>query len=50
MNLETTITSHQKKYPGKTFNYKLHPKYSKILKGLSNNVVCSLVHTHKKQL
>jgi poly-gamma-glutamate capsule biosynthesis protein CapA/YwtB (metallophosphatase superfamily) len=31
-NLETTITNSITKFPNKVFNYKLHPKYSYVLK------------------
>jgi len=32
INLETTITDNKKKFPDKTFNFKLSPKYADILK------------------
>lgn len=47
MNLETTLTDSETKYPNKKFNYKLSPKYAKmVLTDLSKNMFCSLANNH----
>ncbi len=44
-NLETTITNSNIKWPNKTFNYKLLPKYAATLK-IANLSYCSLANNH----
>lgn len=44
-NLETTITDSTRKYPGKTFNYKMLPKYRRTLKIAGFNYL-SLANNH----
>ena len=44
-NLETTLTRSKTKWPDKTFNYKLNPKWAKTLK-LAQIKYCSLANNH----
>lgn len=45
MNLETTITEETDKYPGKVFNYKANPSYSRVLK-VNAKTYCNLANNH----
>lgn len=45
INLETTITDNNKKFPDKVFNFKLTPKYKEILKK-SNVTYANLANNH----
>jgi len=45
INLETSVTTHPVKYPGKAFNYRMHPDNLKCLQE-ANIEYCSLANNH----
>lgn len=45
INLETSVTTHDKKWPNKAFNYRMHPENLKCLKEAKIDY-CSLANNH----